>query len=260
MASKRTPLELARAATANARAAADQLHEVTEDLTPRLAKLYTGIVHDVMRGMGLKNFTLPHTLHPVTVARTIAGPVFTVRGKVDAKADPHATLLAWTGFLSKAKSGHVVVIAANDEEVAHMGELSGETLMRKGVPGVVVDGGCRDVEFLMEMGFAVYALHDAARHRRLLDGRRHGRADQDRQGRDRAARLSAGRSRRGDRGAARSRRRDRVGRGGGSRYRKPDPHRDPRRHGPAGGLFEVWEVLSGHRPETIVTSLCSFGI
>src|SRR5690348_9779855 len=119
---KRSPLEIARAAAASARAAADQLHEVTEDLTPRLAMLYTGIVHDVMRGMGLKDFTLPHTLHPMTVAKAVAGPIFTVRGKIDAKADPHETLLAWTGFLSKAKSGHVVVIAANDDEVAHMGE------------------------------------------------------------------------------------------------------------------------------------------
>jgi regulator of RNase E activity RraA len=163
MASKRTPLEAARAANASVRAAVGRLHEVTEDLTPRLAKLYTGVVHDVMREMGLRNFTLPHTLHPVTVARTIAGPVFTVRGKVSPKADAHATLLAWTGFLSQAKSGHVVVIAANDDEVAHMGELSGETLMRKGVPGVVVDGGTRDVEFLMEMGFAVYARYATPR-------------------------------------------------------------------------------------------------
>ena len=163
MPNRRSPLEMARAATADARAAASLLHEATEDLTPRLSKLYTGVVHDVMRAMGLKDFTLPHTLHPVTVARKIAGPVFTVRGKVARQADPHETLLAWTGFLSKAKSGHVVVIAANDDEVAHMGELSGETLMRKGVPGVVIDGGVRDVEFLIEMGFAVYARYATPR-------------------------------------------------------------------------------------------------
>ena len=75
MANKRSPLEMARAAAANARAAADQLHEVTEDLTPRLAMLYTGIVHDVMRGMGLKNFTLPRTVKigPATVFATVIG-------------------------------------------------------------------------------------------------------------------------------------------------------------------------------------------
>jgi regulator of RNase E activity RraA len=163
MPGKRTPLEMARAATSDARGAADLLRAATEDLTPRLSKLYTGVVHDVMRGMGMKDFTLPHTLHPVTVARTIAGPVFTVRGKVTPKVEPHETLLAWTGFLSKAKAGHIVVIAANDDEVAHMGELSGETLMRKGVPGVVIDGGTRDVEFLIEMGFPVYARYATPR-------------------------------------------------------------------------------------------------
>src|ERR1041384_4601589 len=163
MASRRTPLEMARAATADERGAADLLRGAGGDLTPRLSRLYTGVVHDVMRAMGLKDFTLPHTLHPVTVARTIAGPVFTVRGKVTPKADPHETLLAWTGFLSKAKSGHVVVIAANDDEVAHMGELSGETLMRKGVPGVVIDGGCRDVEFLVAIVSAVYARYATPR-------------------------------------------------------------------------------------------------
>ena len=65
-----------------------------------------------------------------------------------------------------------------------MGELSGETLMRKGVPGVVVDGGCRDVEFLMEMGFPVYARYATPRDivgYWMVDA--HGRADQDRQGR-----------------------------------------------------------------------------
>ena len=77
MPNKRSPLEMARAATANARAAAGMLHEVTEDLTPRLAMLYTGVVHDVMRGMGLKDFTLPSTIRAFTGAKKIAGPAFT---------------------------------------------------------------------------------------------------------------------------------------------------------------------------------------
>jgi regulator of RNase E activity RraA len=160
---KRSPLEMARAANASARAAASLLHEATEDLTPRLSRLHSSVVHDAMRAMGCRDFTLPHTIRPFTVAKTVAGPVFTVRGKVDRKADADATLMAWTGFLSRAKAGHVVVIAANDDEVAQIGELSGETLMRKGVPGVVVDGGTRDIEFLMQMGFPVYARYATPR-------------------------------------------------------------------------------------------------
>src|SRR5260370_1182916 len=118
-------------ATALTALAAESRFRTTTNLTPRLARLPTGVIHDVMRAMGLKDFTLPHTLRQITVAKSIAGPVFTVRGKASPKADAHETLLAWTGFLSKAKAGHVVVIEANDDEVAHMGELAGEALMHK---------------------------------------------------------------------------------------------------------------------------------
>ena len=34
-----------------------------------------------------------------------------------------------------------------------MGELSAETLQAKGVLGCVIDGGIRDTNFLIEMGF-----------------------------------------------------------------------------------------------------------
>ncbi len=37
-----------------------------------------------------------------------------------------------------------------------MGELSAETLLHKKVRGYVVDGGCRDVEFILKIGFPVF--------------------------------------------------------------------------------------------------------
>ena len=116
-----------------------------------------------MRGMGMRDFTLPPTIRSQTVQKTIAGPAFTLLGRVDRNADPHQTLLDWTGFLSKAKPNHVVVIQANDNEVAHMGELSGEVLMRKGVPGCVIDGATRDVSFLIDMKLPVYARYTTPR-------------------------------------------------------------------------------------------------
>jgi regulator of RNase E activity RraA len=44
----------------------------------------------------------------------------------------------------------------NDRIVAHMGELSAETLKNKGVLGCVVDGFVRDAGFLSEMGFQTW--------------------------------------------------------------------------------------------------------
>lgn len=87
----------------------------------------------------------------------MAGPAFTIQGKVDPCADAHETLLAWTGLLSQCPPGHVWVSQPNDNTVAHMGELSAETLRDKGVRGAVADGMIRDVNFLLELGFQTWS-------------------------------------------------------------------------------------------------------
>jgi 4-hydroxy-4-methyl-2-oxoglutarate aldolase len=125
-------------------------------LSDRLAGCYTGVVHDVMRAMGLRDFTLPAELRPIMPERTLAGPAFTIEGRVDENADPHETLLAWTGLLSKAPAGSIWVSQPNDRVVAHMGELSAETLKNKGVLGCVTDGYIRDVNFLLDIGFQAW--------------------------------------------------------------------------------------------------------
>ena len=126
------------------------------DLTERLQRCYTGVVHDIMRAMGLRDFTLPPELRPIIPEQAIAGPAFTIRGKVSTGADAHETLLAWTGLLSKAPSGSIWTSQPNDRVVAHMGELSAETLKNKGVRGCVVDGFIRDTNFLLDIGFQAW--------------------------------------------------------------------------------------------------------
>lgn len=129
---------------------------MSDDITTRLERCYTGVVHDVMRKMGLRDFTLPPRLRPIMPERVLAGPAFTLLGKVDPTADPHETLLAWTGLLSRCPAGRVWVSQPNDATVAHMGELSAETLQDKGVRGAVVDGMIRDVNFLLRIGFQTW--------------------------------------------------------------------------------------------------------
>jgi 4-hydroxy-4-methyl-2-oxoglutarate aldolase len=125
-------------------------------LSDRFAACYTGVLHDVMRAMGLRDFTLPAELRPILPERALAGPAFTIEGIVVADADPHETLLAWTGLLSQAPSGSVWVSQPNDRVVAHMGELSAETLKSKGVRGCVIDGLVRDANFLMALEFQTW--------------------------------------------------------------------------------------------------------
>ncbi|WP_299618241.1 RraA family protein [Pelagibius sp.] len=133
------------------------------DLTARLQACYTGVVHDVMRELGLRNFVLPATIRPLIPDKHLAGPVFTLSGRIEPTADPHETLLQWTGFLGKAPPGSVVVCQPNDSTIAHMGELSAETLQRRGVRGYLVDGGCRDVERVVKIGFPVFCRYATPR-------------------------------------------------------------------------------------------------
>ncbi len=129
---------------------------MTDAISDRLANCYTGVVHDVLRKMGYRDFTLPPRLRPLMPEKAMAGPAFTILGKVDPTADAHETLLAWTGLLSKCPPGHIWVNQPNDNVIAHMGELSAETLKDKGVRGAVADGMIRDANFLIEMGFQTW--------------------------------------------------------------------------------------------------------
>lgn len=122
------------------------------DARAQLLSCYTSVVHDVLRAMGRRNFTLPSRIRPLNPEGVLCGPAFTVEGRIDETAGAHETLLAWTGLLSRARTGHVWISQPHNHAVAQMGELSAETLHRKGVLGVVTDGGLRDTNFILRLG------------------------------------------------------------------------------------------------------------
>ncbi|MCG2462228.1 RraA family protein [Flavobacteriaceae bacterium F89] len=128
-------------------------------LANRLENCYTGAVYDVLREMGIENRTLSSQMRPINISSKLAGRIFTVSGHYNKLLDPHETLLKWTGFLSKAPRNHVIICQPNDHAVAHMGELSAETLLLKGVRGYIVDGGCRDSDFIEKVGFKVFCKY-----------------------------------------------------------------------------------------------------
>lgn len=129
------------------------------NLAQRLEKCYSGSVYDVLRAMGHADCILPHNIRPLDTTQRLAGPIFTVEGERDALISDHDSLLAWTGLLSEAPAGHVVVCQPNDDQMAFMGELSAETMLLRKVRGYVVDGGCRDTDFILRIGFKVFCTH-----------------------------------------------------------------------------------------------------
>lgn len=132
-------------------------------LTDRLAACYSGAVYDVLRDLGHADCVLPRDIRAIDPETRVAGPVFTVRGRPDATISADESLLRWTGFLGLAPEGHVVVCQPQDDVRALMGELSAETLKRRGVLGYVVDGGCRDNALIRRIGFPVFARFQSPR-------------------------------------------------------------------------------------------------
>ena len=128
-------------------------------LRDRLHACYTGAVYDILRAMGYIAQTLPEYIRPLNIQQTVAGRVFTIEGKRDDSLDAHQSLLKWCELLSKAPPNTVLICQPNDHTLAHMGELSAETLAYKKVLGYIVDGGCRDSAFIEKLGFPVFCKY-----------------------------------------------------------------------------------------------------
>jgi 4-hydroxy-4-methyl-2-oxoglutarate aldolase len=51
------------------------------------------------------------------------------------------------------------MVQPNDSTMSHMGEHSSETMHFRGIRGYIVDGGCRDSEFIKRIGFRVWCRY-----------------------------------------------------------------------------------------------------
>ncbi len=124
-----------------------------------LESAYSGAVYDAMRELGLEAGILPNDIRPVDPTTPVVGKVWTCEGGMVKGLSQDDSLLSWTGMLSAAPSGSLVVCQPNDSTIAHMGELSAETLKFRGVKGYVVDGGNRDTDFILKLGFPVFCRY-----------------------------------------------------------------------------------------------------
>ena len=117
---------------------------------------YASAVHDVLRGLGIDNCVLPPEIMALSPGQKLAGEIYTISGHIDRTLSRHDSLLAWTQVLSKVPGGKVLVCQPNTKEIALMGELSARALMVKDTKGYVVDGRCRDVDFILDLDFPVF--------------------------------------------------------------------------------------------------------
>ncbi len=125
----------------------------------RFAAIYTAALADILDARGYHAQTLPVSIRPLATGMTLAGQAFTVRGRPVEVTSYDAALRNVLRMLGEVPAGQVAVYACEQDVSAHLGELSVTSLKARGVAGCVLDGGCRDVRFILDEGFPVFCRY-----------------------------------------------------------------------------------------------------
>src|SRR6266566_3148854 len=103
-------------------------------------------VYEAGGGVG----ALDPAIRPVWRGAAVAGPAFPVLCAAGDNLAVHRSL-------ERCESGDVLVISAEGENSGYLGEVLANAAHARGVAGVVVDGGVRDIVALERMQFPVFA-------------------------------------------------------------------------------------------------------
>lgn len=124
----------------------------------KLRSLYSGVIADVLDGLGYRNQCLPSHIRPLTPLNRVAGVVFPVKAITvqEIPAKPYELEIA---AVDAVQRGDVLVVDAGDDRTsAFWGELLTTACVYKGVAGVVMTACTRDMWKIKELNFPVFGL------------------------------------------------------------------------------------------------------
>lgn len=89
----------------------------------------------------------------------IAGAAVTVREEAAALGTYELTRFDVGGIIEATPAGAIPVVAMDGAEVSTFGGLSARAAVQRGIPGIVIDGGCRDIGEIRAAGMYVASRH-----------------------------------------------------------------------------------------------------
>ncbi|MCK9356506.1 MAG: hypothetical protein M0R22_05105 [Dehalococcoidia bacterium] len=92
----------------------------------------------------------------------IAGYAFTVKSIAGERDTYTAADFPIGQVIAKMERDDIFTVDLGGREVSHAGGLAGTAMKARGVAGMVIDGGCRDLDHNLSIGFPAYARYFCA--------------------------------------------------------------------------------------------------
>lgn len=128
------------------------------EICRRYEKVFTAAVNDALREKRLTRQTFPHALMPLRDHMKAVGFAFTIKGAKN--------LTLRNEMVERAKmlddiseNSFVVWDTSLDRESAHWGECMTMAAQRKHCRGAIVDGGVRDTDRVLDLGFPLWTRY-----------------------------------------------------------------------------------------------------
>ena len=120
---------------------------ISPELLERASRQSAATVHEAAKSVG----ALPSAIRPVASHHRVCGPAFTVEGPPIDNLWIHRAIYA-------AKPGDVlVVVTGGGHEAGYWGEILNTAAIARGLGGLVIDGGVRDLDALSASDFGIFS-------------------------------------------------------------------------------------------------------
>ncbi len=124
----------------------------------RLREIGPSTVGGALDALGIEGLVVP-PIRPVAPDRKFAGPAFTVNVAVGALGTFAPEEFDIPAYVDNAAPGDVIAIDAGGAMVSMMGGAAATAAKLRGVAGIVVDGGVRDLAEIIDSGMDLFVKH-----------------------------------------------------------------------------------------------------